>query len=91
MSKPLDEMTAEDWQLVLSLADKCARTFWESNGSPTVEEGELVVVDERHMPRPVDYKRLEGMAKFFDLDINHIINAFNNRFQTHYGCLLLDQ
>ena len=89
MSKTREEMTPEDWKLVWSLAEKCSRCFWEHNGSPRAEKDELVVVDARHMPGKADYTRLQGMAQFFDLDINVIISAFNNRFQTHYGCLLL--
>ncbi len=91
MSKPRNEMTPEDWKLVWALAEKCARSLWEKNGSPRVEEGETVVVDGRHMPRPADYTRLEGLVKYFDLNINVVISAFNNRFQTHYGCLLLGE
>lgn len=91
MSKDREPMKPEDWKLVWSLAEKCARSFWEKNGSPRAEEGETVVVDARHMPRPVDYERLKGMVKYFDLDINVVIGAFNRRFQTHYGCLLLGE
>lgn len=89
MSKEREPMKPEDWKLILSLADKCARSLWEANGAPRVEGGERVVVDDRHMPTTADNACLKSLVEHFDLHLDVVTGAFIRRFQTHYGCLLL--